>query len=224
MTAEARIMQTTMASLLNIDRQPAVMISIKSIWGEKILNGFKLEELRKTYPNLELPFKAYIYCTKQKPYLYKEANGDGFFLDRQEYRGDTYEDRFLSGKVVGEFICDKITRYDEQVISGGVFYSDKEGVINEDLCEEAQLDNFQLLRYGKGKPLYGWHISDLKIYDKPKELSEFRGVCAKYHTQRYRNGCIFEHCKHKATDSTGIICEKPGLIKAPQSWCYVIEA
>ena len=26
----------------------------------------------------------------------------------------------------------------------------------------------------KGKPLYGWHISDLKIYDKPKELSEFR--------------------------------------------------
>jgi len=53
------------------------------------------------------------------------------------------------------------------------FYSDKEGVINEDLCEEAQLDNFQLLRYGKGKPLFGWHISDLKIYDKPKELSEF---------------------------------------------------
>lgn len=29
------------------------------------------------------------------------------------------------------------------------------------------------IRDGKWKTLYGWHISDLVIYDKPKELSEF---------------------------------------------------
>jgi len=99
----------------------AVMISIQSEWGEKILRGEKKTEVRKAMPRLKTPFECYIYCTKSKPYLYKEANRNDFFLDSNEVRGDTYEDRFLSGKVVGEFICDKITRYDEQVISGGVF-------------------------------------------------------------------------------------------------------
>lgn len=34
------------------------------------------------------------------------------------------------------------------------------------LCDE-------IAHYGKGKPLYGWHITAPKLFDKPRELSEF---------------------------------------------------
>lgn len=31
----------------------------------------------------------------------------------------------------------------------------------------------ELWRYGDGRAIYGWHISDLKIYDIPKDVREF---------------------------------------------------
>lgn len=34
------------------------------------------------------------------------------------------------------------------------------------------LNQPELIQYGKGETIYGWHISDLKIYDKPLLLSE----------------------------------------------------
>ena len=66
------------------------------------------------------------------------------------------------------------------------------------------------------KPFYGWHISDLKIYDKPKELSEFRKPCS------YTDGtyCLDAKCEHY-DDYSGKCCcvvERP-----PQSWGYVKE-
>ena len=52
----------------------------------------------------------------------------------------------------------------------------------------------------RGAALYGWHISGLKIYDKPRKLSEFTGA------QTTKDG--FE----------------PWLLdRAPQSWRYVAE-
>ncbi|MBO7213989.1 MAG: hypothetical protein J6V66_00680 [Clostridia bacterium] len=44
----------------------AVMISIQPKWVEKIANGEKTIEVRKTAPKLETPFKCYIYETKTK--------------------------------------------------------------------------------------------------------------------------------------------------------------
>ena len=64
----------------------SIMMSIKPEWVEKILNGEKTVEVRKTIPRCKPPFKVYIYCTK----------------------GNTYKESKLKGKVVGEFICDKI--------------------------------------------------------------------------------------------------------------------
>lgn len=68
-----------------------------------------------------------------------------------------------------QFICDKVERLEEHIEQGGFYYTLVEG-----FNEQAQLDNWELHDYGKGKTLYGWHISELKIYDKPKGLSEFR--------------------------------------------------
>ena len=75
------------------------------------------------------------------------------------------------GKVGLKFICDKVEKLEEHIEERGLYYT-----LNSDFNEAAQLDNWQLHDYGKGKPLYGWHISDLKIYDKPKELGEFRNI------------------------------------------------
>ena len=72
----------------------------------------------------------------------------------------------------------------------------------------------EFIKYSKGKDIYGWHISDLKIYDTPKELSEFRKPDEPFRTVGHVNGhTVF---------MDGYERGKP-LTRAPQSWCYVEE-
>ena len=200
----------------------AVMISTQPKWVEKIASRKKTIEVRKTAP--EVPFKAYIYCTKAKPYLYREANPPfELFLDSQLYKGKGYDDRLFSGKVISEFVCDKIIEW--QYDKGHQYYVDY-----PDDCtsyfpylkchsEATGLKCSEIEQLGKGKPLYGLHISYLKIYDKPKELSEFerpctyKGIC--YSCKRFRPNGIpspapYGFCETKIT-------------RAPQGWCYVEE-
>lgn len=72
----------------------------------------------------------------------------------------------------------------------------------------------QIQSYGKGKTLYGWHISNLKIYDKPKELSEFFKPCP----TKEKGDCL--SCDCLADNDYGGICTN-NLTRPPQSWCYV---
>ena len=193
----------------------AVMISIQPKWVEKIASGQKTIEVRKTAP--EVPFKAYIYCTKAKPYLYKEANPPfELFLDSELYKGKGYDDRLFSSKVIGEFICDEIIEW--QYDKGHQYYVDY-----PDDCtsyfpylkchsEATGLKCSEIENYGKGKTLYGLHISDLKIYDKPKELSEFKKPCK-------INLPMCDRCEYYSTWNGR--CEN--ITRAPQGWCYVEE-
>jgi predicted transcriptional regulator len=174
----------------------AVLISIQPKWVEKIANGEKTIEVRKTKPKLEMPFKVYIYCTKGKPTIFES---DGLVNGDIPY--------FYNGFVMGEFVCDKITDISVVVRNCNENYNH---VYHNDECKGSCLTWKELQEYGKGKPLYGWHISALKIYDKPKELSEFWTV----------------KCTNKKGSCVG--CEvKPNCIKTitrpPQSWCYVEE-
>ncbi len=169
----------------------SVLISIKPKYCELIASGKKTIEVRKTRPKLETPFKCYIYCTKE---FYRK--GDGYFQGK------------YCGKVIGEFICDYIEKYEsvESPIKGYVEYQ----VTLQKLCEEMRLSINEFCSYGNGKPLYGWHISDLKIYDKPKDLSEFAKPC---------NHNCFARCHHYRGKEYE--CEKPIITRPPQSWCYV---
>lgn len=124
----------------------AVMLSIKPKWCELIANGKKTVEVRKTRPKLDTPFKGYIYCTKNGSYTYHTR------LDENRLQ----HAEVWNGKVIGEFVCD--------------FVYENIGYDSQGTCLSAD----ELKRYAKGKPLYAWHISDLVIYDKPKELSEFQ--------------------------------------------------
>lgn len=152
----------------------SIMISIRPEWIVKILNGEKTIELRKSYPKCELPCKVYIYCTK---------SGDDYFCSN-EVREFTYKG--LCGYVIAEFVLNKITKHEKNFLD---FEDDlcynftsedvkNAGFVNSRMDDWEELNG--LLDFNKfvddyvcGKPLYAWHIDDLKIYDKPKELSEF---------------------------------------------------
>lgn len=172
----------------------AVMVSIRPKWCEKIIRGEKTIEVRKNRPNMETPFKCYIYCTKPK---YEHED----FI-RTDYPKPQF---YGGGKVIGEFICDAIVRVN---ICG---FWDDSGKQLDNRLKETCLTSEELCDYLGEKVGYGWHISDLKIYDTPKELSKFSRP--------------FENCIDKVCDEFGCeSCENGGHIKRPpQSWCYVEE-
>lgn len=194
----------------------AVLISIRPQWCEKITSGEKTIEVRKSAPK-EVPFKAYIYCTKDKPYLYRIDDDNNFELTNT-LRPKTYEYvkdyNEQNGKVIGEFICDKV---DEYTFSHYEAEYRVTHVEQKAMC----LNQPELIRYGKGKTLYGWHISDLKIYDKPKELSEFYTIAES--GSDCCCGCVWHETPLFEMPCRTCTGERKYLYRPPQSWCYVEE-
>lgn len=161
-------------------------------WSEKIFNGEKTIEVRKTVPKLETPFTVYVYQTKRK----------GGKAIVNEVLNSVYG----GGKVIGAFVCDRVEEY---TFSG---YNARYRINDADLAKTC-LNHPELISYGKGKDLHGWHISDLKIYDKPKELGEFSYPAEHNFTKR----------AIKESREMGFICHGVYITRPPQSWCYVEE-
>ena len=183
-----------------------VMLATRPKWCEKICNEIgknengtpiyeKTIEVRKTKPSVPTPFKVFIYETYDKKY-----DGIGICWGK----GKCFEHGCR--KVIGEFICDKVTELDY------VYYWNNGYEI--DTC----LTYREVADYGKGKPLYGWHITDLKIYDKPKELSEFYIRC-RISDKKCR---LCDNCFSRE-DSYGRYYTVKKLTRPPMSWCYVQE-
>lgn len=184
----------------------SVLISIQPKWCELIASGKKTVEVRKSAPKLETPFKCYIYMTKSGNNALEivERNGN-FYAYSIDYK--------MAGTVVGEFVCDRIdTVRDERngFIAGGVqqseWYSAAQTLIQAACLTEKELKAYLGNDYG-----YGWHISDLKIYDKPRELGEFRKPCDRF------LDCFL--CRRYKRDEFGGCDSK--IHHPPQSWQYV---
>ena len=180
----------------------SVLISIRPKWCELIASGKKTIEVRKTRPKIETPFRCYIYCTQSGKYT------DGKSVKNIWLNRGT-DKRFIgNGKVIGEFTCDRI--FPINVFNNG-------GIQNWffEHMERSCLTYEELADYiGNGRTGYGWHISDLKIYDKPRELREFR---------KNNRDCFYADlglAKRDCPDckNSGCFLERP-----PQSWCYVEE-
>lgn len=167
----------------------AVMLSIRPKWCEKICGGEKTIEVRKTCPKLETPFKVYIYCTLPK---YPHEDFIATDYPKPQFYG--------GGKVIGEFTCDRITRVN---ICG--FWDDYGKQLDNQLNETC-LTSEELCNYLGTQVGYGWHISDLVIYDKPKELSEFSCGSSTLEWSKTRDGFPWKWS---------------GMKRPPQSWCYV---
>lgn len=169
----------------------AVLISIRPKWCELIAARQKTIEVRKTRPKLETPFKCYIYCTKDPgnegiaTHFYESEDGS-FYSANKTYKA------FLSGTIIGEFVCNNIYRFD---VPFPAYQEETDKATLTAAC----------LTYGEAHAYLGhdsgwaWHISDLVIYDAPKELRDFHNP---YHYYMHGNSII-------------------GFTRPPQSWCYV---
>lgn len=189
----------------------AVLISIRPKWCEKIVNGEKTVEVRKTRPKMEPPFRCYIYCTLPK-YPHEDYITTEHPLP-QYYGG---------GKVIGEFVCDRIDRLARVGFDGSgepakycICNSDMSVWPVDGICEEACLTQEELEKYLGGYEGYGLHISGLKVYDTPKELSEFRKACAH---DWYCDSCAMYRENNGTCGNESLLLRRP-----PQSWCYVQE-
>lgn len=171
----------------------SVLISVRPQWCEKIAKGEKALEVRKNRPKIDTPFKCYIYCTKgnrAETYYYSNALMVPYkYIDDHSHN---MGDQPANGKIIGEFICDYIKCFD-------VPYPAFQNKLDPRILVDSCCTYYMLHRYAYHDDLYGWHISGLVIYDKPKELSEF---------------------SKPRVDVTGLIYSMQ-ITRPPQSWCYV---
>lgn len=183
----------------------AVMLSIRPKWVEKIANGEKTIEVRKTKPKLEAPFKCYIYCTLPK---YPHEDFIATDYPRPQFYG--------GGKVIGEFTCDRIYKIDKDSTdflfkAGGLSVYKQAAEEKCGLCVAMTDDELHgYLGHCQG---YGWHISDLLIYDQPRELTEFRRSCP---NDLYCEACAMYSNNNGICNNGALPLRRP-----PQSWCYV---
>ena len=185
----------------------AALISIKPKWCEKIINGNKTIEVRKTRPKLDTPFKCYIYCTLQGCNEFFRVDLGG---DVAKWNRGKWWDR--KGKVIGEFTCDRVYELETKA-RGGSYYVKSEGQPTTNfIARQSCLDLKDMHGYLHAQKGYGWHITDLRIYDAPRELSEFE--------RPYE--C--NECDAKWATECNACHEESKIKRAPQSWCYVEEA
>lgn len=193
----------------------AVLISIRPEWCEEIVSGEKTIEVRKTLPKLETPFKCYIYCTKDekdsdrlwvlREQIRKKYNGLAAVCAHLRAQPDLHS--VGNGHVVGEFTCDQVEAIEAATEPYGIYD------VDDDFVKQTGLVNGALWDYGKGATLYGWHISKLQIYDTPKPLSAFKGLC------KIEVGCW--ECPYY--NYTKMECDGRTIKRPPQNWCYVEE-
>lgn len=175
-----------------------ILVSIKPYYYYLIAEEKKKIEVRKMALK-NLPQDIVFYMSKDEK---------SFAKIPKEFQ-DKYRKHF--GKVGLAIVCDKITRYncdkafDEYFIAGyiGAYMPLKE------MC----LTNKDLIEYGKGRPLYGWHISDLKIYDKPKPIMQFYKPCP----------IKIKNCPVCEFYSTYTGCCMNNIDRPPQSYMFVEE-
>ena len=190
----------------------SVLISIQPKWCGLIASGKKTVEVRKTKPKTNVPFKCYIYCT-----------GSGcitFYDDECEHRLRCVH----HGKVIGEFVCDEIYTINKD--SCGWFYRKCNEVMGIMYAEEIEelyhcIPDDELKKYLGNYVGYAWHISNLKIYDKPKELGEFRKPCID--KEHYCPLCPLSTellADVTEVNEYGHTCLHR-VKRPPQSWCYV---
>lgn len=179
----------------------SILLPIHGKWCEPIIRGEKTVEVRKVA--LQTPFKVYIYETKGTKFNHKENRDLAQLFLRKALEQ-------AQGKVIGEFICDKIDKYEYYNELPYDKYNLPKSVL-KNMC----LTCHDVDKYGAGKPLYGWHISNLKIYGDAKPLTSFK-------RPHNRANCGVKDCGYSINGQCGNsrICDYLVIRKAPQSWCF----
>lgn len=184
----------------------AVMLSLRPQWCEKIFNGEKTIEVRKSRPYIPTPFTVYVYQTKHK----------GGKAIVSEVLNSVYG----GGKVIGSFVCDRITccqaYYGE---SGEKHLTNLFG----DEVKRTCLTEHEMFDYIIGKDKkegtgWLWHITEPTLFDKPRDITEFAlyGKCAEDCDE-------YDICARDSEDGR-MSCKyfkRTFLKRPPQSYCFV---
>ena len=164
----------------------SVLISINPKWCELIASGKKTVEVRKTKPKIKTPFKVYIYETRAQ-------------CDRPIMLDFGALDFHGRGQVIGEFVCDCVF----------IMWDGYAGNQGGDCLTFDERE-----KYLQGKGGYGWHISNLVIYDNPKYLTEFK---------KFNRECWYADLGLAKRDCPKCKNAECFMQRPPQSWCYVEE-
>ena len=218
-----------------------ILISIKSKWVAEILSGRKVVEIRKSLPNCDLPIDVYIYCTKEKPYLYsigveKWWWNDGCFEPFADYRklelsskklkikdivengtAREYIENILNGKIIAKFRLSYVEDIGNSKIEN----------VQEAILKDACMSLNNLLEYSgtsvitPDNNLYGWVINRLEILEEPLKLNDF--FKDNYNSLIDEGTCDVD-CYCTSSNKKGkcnfLYCLKLRINRPPQSWCY----
>lgn len=178
----------------------SVIISIRPEWVQKIFDGEKTLELRKTMPKEKPPFRCYIYCAKAR-----YPHEDFLVTLDQPTAERPFTCYYGGGMVVAEFVCSEISRLD-------VPYPAYWKEVDQDALKAACLTYGQAHDYLGHRSGCAWHISELKIYAVPKSVLHFlRLPCEK------ETACNL--CSYWVSGMQR--CFRSNFIqRAPQDWCY----
>ena len=187
--------------------EEAMFISARPQCCKFIIDGLKTWDIRKRKPKLKVPFKCYQYCTVNSfDYPVDKCDRDFYMKSK--------------GKVIGEFICDRVIEITSERLElpSGLKYVLKIDGIPADtyLSKLSKMPYDTIIGY-LGNQRKGWalHISSLNVYDKPRRMEEFR---------KAKRSCRYGDLKYKTPED----CDKCKnstcyLEYAPVSWCYVEE-
>lgn len=187
----------------------SVLISIQPKWCELIASGEKTMEVRKTKPKMKIPFKCYIYCTYGHGLIERSDPFLPNMLIEQKVTKEKTWGNCCNGKVIGEFVCDRIYH----IGNNGRFIIGGDQALTNGIAMESCLDFQDMHDYLGARDGYAWHISDLKIYDTPRELDYFRRECV--------NNLRCESCAMYWNNNGTCGNDALHLHRPPQSWCYV---
>lgn len=197
----------------------AVLRSVKPYWIYLILTKRKTIEIGKSHPkDKHWNNKVYLYCSKDMKSFNRIPDKDREWMQK------------LLGRIVCEFTCEEVNLITQvsNMMSNKADYravSADGTLLSDDTFDFAQLTKKEVAKYLDGRNGYAWHISDLKIYDKPKDLIEFR-KCCKYRNDD--NSCRYQEVECDCVKfnfnpdySLNIAKCLDYMSRPPQSWCYV---
>lgn len=179
-----------------------VLVSLKPYYYYLIGEGIKTNEIRKSMPKSD--------NWSKNGWFYMSKDNKSFAKIPKKFQ-EKYRKHF--GKVGLKFVCDRIDEYsyDQAFDESMGVYIDKYGydITSYELGQTClTYEDFE--NYGNTNRLYAWHITDLVIYDKPKELSEFKKPC------NHENDC----CTCDRYNAFDHLC-RDEVTRPPQSYMFV---
>lgn len=155
--------------------------------------------------------KLLLYCTKAKPYLFKNPTDvinqfikDYWCADKLDEK--PFDEDILNGKIVAEcdFKVEDLRIVDDDPL--GAYWYETKTLSENEVLEKSCLTGDELFDYlGEDNEGYAIHIKNLHIFDKPKELSEYFSKPKKMNT----------------LDGYSWVCES--IDRAPQNMMYAYD-